>query len=353
MSAYISRMIQRFVPIGEPPVAGGPVADAPVASALLNPFVRSQSPIAAIDQRLSVSERLGHGLGGLDSPIEEVPESVTPITPSAPRIQRKVAAPLVPSLRSDHSISAPEPANGSATAIPAGSRPDSPQPDSSRPTPVAERPHDKVSAPLDPGPLFGPAPRYFDELPAPRPLAPASPGQSAPALTPSPITSARAREATSVLESSIEPPTNASLPTAPAPETISQLRPLPPTQTIENHFAWLYTESSSAAPQLEQFPPTVAREPHPTPLLYIVPRPRAPEPLIAEAIEPAHVEAPQPPPKRASPPTTRQAHGAAPTPSRQPPRQPPTGKLTIDSISQIGPLDRHFPNRRDFRLRYR
>jgi hypothetical protein len=335
MSAYISRMIQRLVPDAEPAVAGP----------LMNPFVRSRSPIAAIDQRLAVDETLGHGFGGLEAPSDDVSESpMTAATPTT-RIQRKAAGPIPSPIQ--QSVSAPPlaPSTRSPTFVPVAS-PAGPAADATE-VPKATR----SAPPLDPGPLFDPTPRYFDEVRTPEPIALESRVESV--STPTPATAARLLEATPRRDSSAN--------SAPIDARV-ELPPLLPTPNVEHHWMWPQATSASAAPQatsasaapqLVPSLPAPARAPGPQVQLYIVPRPRAAEPLIPEPGEFARVEAPQPSQTRESSTATRQTHRLAPTPVAQPPSRNRVGKLTIDSISQIGPLDRHFPNRRNFRLRYR
>lgn len=321
MSAYVSRLIQRFVPAGEPAAVEGP---------LLNPFVRSRSPIAGIDQRLGVDEQLGHGLGGLEAPSEALPDSPAVTASPVARVQRKAAGPMQPSAAPAPSLA---PASPSPTVEPVASVPETAKPTLAKP-------------PLDPGPLFDPfepKPRYFDEAPTPT-SEPTAPTAQSDVVSP---TTTEARS----LPASLRPAA-----TRPS-EALVELRPLQPTRTVEHHWGWLDAASMSAAPQLVPSSPAAtpapARAPSPAVQLYIVPRPRSPEPLIPEPVEYPHVEAPTPSSTRQSSPAARQTQRSASTPTAQSPRRNPSGKLTIDSISQIGPLDRHFPNRRNFRLRYR
>ena len=129
MSAYLHRLI----------------APEQAKTDALSPFVRSQSPIAAIDQRLGVDESLGHGLAELGAPEPEFAEpefaeqpSPQPSTVPTPTIQRKIAAPALAPSHAEAPAPAPSPEPLSAPVR----------------TPK-----------LDPGPLFDfdPTPRQFDE----------------------------------------------------------------------------------------------------------------------------------------------------------------------------------------------
>lgn len=340
MSAYVSRLIQRFMPAGEPADSGP----------LLNPFVRSRSPIAAMDQRFGVDEQLGAGPGGLEPPSDEMLETSLVATPRM-QIQRKAAGPVPrPPTQQPNDLPVPslEPPKPPSGFVPL----DSPQPTPAATAPETSSKPTLAKPPLDPGPLFDPVPRYFDEVRAPEPLAPMPPIQSE--LMTTSITEVRA------------------IPASPRPESarpskaVTELRPLsatvptaaPSSRIVEHHWGWLETAMASAAPQLMPISSaperaTPERASSPAVQLYILPRPRVPEPLITEPVEYPYVEAPSLSPMHKSSPPARQTQRSAPTSFGQPPRRNPGGKLTIDSISLIGPLDRHFPNRRNFRLRYR
>jgi hypothetical protein len=324
MSAYVSRLIQRLVPDAEPAGAGPQ----------LNPFIRSRSPIAAIDQRLAVDENLGHGFGGLEPPSDDVSEPRNTATTPTTRIQRKAAGPI-PAPMQQSNVSAPPLAQ--PTRSPTFAPVDSPADTAALPKAT------RAAPPLDPGPLFDPTPRYFDDTPAPEPIAPESPSTSISAIAAQPL------EVSSRRDSSAD---STLLPIRTSDARV-ELRPLLPTPNVEHHWIWPDATSTSAAPQLVPSAPAPARAPSSAVQLYIVPRPRQVEPLIPEPVEVARVEVPQPPPTRKSSTSTRQTHRSSSAPIAQPPSRNPGGKLTIDSISQIGPLDRHFPNRRNFRLRYR
>jgi hypothetical protein len=344
MSAYINRLIQRLLPTGEP-VVGNP-------GGLLNPFVRSQSPIAAIDQRLAVDEQLGHGFGGLEPTNLEPQEAMVAAAPAAQptRIQRKAMG----------TIEAPKPPTASFAPL-----------DNA---PQATEPTKSAALPLDPGPLFDLAPRYFDEPAAPRyfdePPAPAPMVSIVPTSRVQPTSSAETQSADAMTPRFMPSSDRARVPTPPSearfglgsviapkleprfasPDAKADIQPPWRRQTFETTSA----ASAAAAPQFVPSPQGPIEVPARAPAvqLYIVPRPRMHEPLIHEPVERAYVQAPAPSTQRASSPE-RQSSKPTPTPVAQAPRRSPGGKLTIDSISQIGPLDRHFPNRRSFRLRYR
>jgi hypothetical protein len=358
MSAYVDRLLQRFAPNDERPVVD--------AGAAMNPFVRSRSPIAAMDQRLGLDEHLGHGLveprlgvGEHELGVSEHELGVRP------RIQRKF----------DHStpaptISAPAPSKPSPEAPPGPSSEAPPKPSPARtpasPGPADSSPPSARKQPLDPISLFDPAPRYFDELPTTlaEPEADATLAGA----------EAEAAEALSPAEPPLAPSTTPS--TSPTRismvEQVITLRPMmPPVSEHEPSRAesgapsptpWLQLDldATSAAPSLpgsriEPSPRHVSSEPaaKPAPLLYIVPRPAEPEPFVPEPAPPVPEPASSRPERRAAQ-AEAQAPTTTPTPDPRTNTAPGAGQtLTIDSISQIGPLDRHFPNRRGFRLRYR
>jgi hypothetical protein len=353
MSAYINRMIQRFEPTGEP-VAGH-------HGALLSPFVRSQSPIAAIDQRLAVDEQLGHGIDGLEPTSVEPEQPVVAATPQPARIQRKAASTTEPSGQPIQSIAPIE-------SAPEGAK--------TTPSPAA--------LPLDPGSLFGPTPRYFDDPPAPAPTvsptSPVSPVSPVSTLRGQPTSSDEARPAAVMTPRVATSPDTADALTVASQARVGQEPVIVPKldprfvspvakSDLQPPWQWLTFETASnvsaaAAPQLVPHPQSPIRVPGEAPVqapgrapstaqLYIVPRPRAHEPLIPEPVERAYTPTSAPSTQRASSPPDRQTAKPTPTPVAQAPRRSAGGKLTIDSISQIGPLDRHFPSRRNFRLRYR
>lgn len=333
MSAYVNRLIQRFLPTGEP-TGGKP-------GGLLNPFVRSQSPIAAIDQRLAIDEQLGHGFGGLEPTSVDPQEAmVAPApAPQPTRIQRKAAGPIEAPKHAMETFAPPDRA------------------------PEATEPTMSAALPLDPGSLFDPAPRYFDERPAPAPIVSTFRVQPTSSNEPQPTAAMNTRVESSPNRARVpQPPSEARVglglvvapklePRSASPEAKADIQP--PWQRMI--FETASTVSAAAAPQLVPSPQAPIQAPTRAPAvqLYIVPRPRMHEPLIPEPDERAYVQAPAPSTRRASPSPERQAAKPAPNSVAQAPRRSTSGKLTIDSISQIGPLDRHFPNRRSFRLRYR
>jgi hypothetical protein len=333
MSAYVNRLIQRFAPAGEPAI-GDPS---------LNPFVRSQSPIAEVDQRLGVDEQLGHGVDGVEPTADQMPESPFDATePAAATIQRKVVGPSPVSPTQPNVAPKPslEPSNPPSAAF----EPlQGPQPSPAADAPEVSKPRSSKPPPLDPGPLFDPVPRYFDEARAPAMLAPIGP--TAPVhseVVSTSITEIRTIETAARLEAARQPSV-----------TSIELRPRPLARTIEPRFAWFESPTASVAPQ--QLPDSVEpeRAPNPTVQLYIVPRPRTPEPVVPEPVEYPHLEGPTSAPIRQSTAPAPSTRRSTSSPVAQATRHNPGGKLTIDTISVIGPLDRHFPDRRSFRLRYR
>jgi hypothetical protein len=326
MSAYLHRLIARD--------------HAPTVA--LAPFVRSRSPIAAIDQRLAVDENLGHGLAelgesapGLDLAEPELP-SPQPITvptsapeSSTPTIQRKVAAPL----SSEAAVSPSSPS--------APTRARAPQ--------------------LDPGPLFdlGLTPREFDETriheivhestttslaPEPRVL----PGHvvEQPRIAPSSLAEPRFAPLPSAEPSVARHPTleprSAPSPAqafAPAPAPWRPFEPFAP--IVAPSFAPSFAPSvapsiAPSRPGLHTLTPSAAR---------LEPSPRVELPTT----DSVQVQIPRSVQARAVPPTPERPRNTPParsTPQRK-------TRIDIESISQIGPLDHHFPNRRRLRLRYR
>lgn len=320
MSAYLHRLLTRD---SEPSLA---------------PLVHSHSPVAAIDQRLALDESLGHGLLPLDEPD---PQPITVPTPGAdsvepaPVLRRKAEPGLAPS------PSTPSPPTQHETRS------------SLAPSPT----HDVALAPglapparppkLDPGPLFGlaPEPAHFDE-------------QHLDAIVSTP---ARARNDTRPQVHAPAPtharevaPLVAPTPLAPAPlvAPASRIDPAPridPTPQVEPSPA-----SPRVTPQLEPAPrlePTPRIRPltdnlAPLPRLEPLPRPRdepTPTPSSAAPASPASRPAPTPKP---APKAER-----APRPTQ--PKRATTRPRDIESLSQIGPLERHFPLSRALRLRYR
>lgn len=322
MSAYLHRLIARDQ------------APAPT----LSPFVRSRSPIAAIDQRLAVDESLGHGLGELEGAEPELAESLpspqpitVPTPTSAPEssvatIQRKVAVPLT------------------SEATPSLASPIAPAP--------ARAPQ------LDPGPLFDldPTPRYFDETRIHEIVRESTTTSLAPELRvppPSPVVESRTTPSP-VIEPRITPRPLAEPSIVPRPALEPRTSPIPaqafapapaPWRPFELFAPTLVPAVSPARPDLHPRAPTHAR---------LEPSPRAHRPI---AVHPA--ELPTTDSVQVQIPRSGQVRGG-PTHVEHIPKTPPArptpqrkARIDIESISQIGPLDRHFPNRRRLRLRYR
>jgi hypothetical protein len=352
MSAYLSRLVQRFSP---PASDDGGVA--------LQPFIRSQSPIAAIDQRLGIDESLGHGLadasGGFDEPMAESPEPV--------RVQRKAASAnaTAPSLAAPLPATRTPAANLSAThsaahlsspaAIPSSTPTSIPTPTSS---PVSALVDDTPSVeltprrePMDPGALFAPFALHYD--------ATDEPGVTRGETERRTVEAALERRETSKAPSTaprLAPSVSPAIAPRPACSEASQLTPA----RLANAPWVVFDRNIPTIPEF--FPqPTDAPllEPKPAPLQterriaapVFEPRPPTPAPFVPE-VEPAQEVARTTSPQK----TTTRAHvesSPKPTSTPQTPSAPTRGKLNIDSISQIGPLARHFPNRRRLRLRFR
>lgn len=348
MSAYLHRLTQRFAP---------PTSDGGAPEAI--PFVRSRSPIAANDQLGQFGFGESYDLGSSDSlgdPAQpQIAASAT--SPAAVHVQRKTmgtapAAPRSPS---------PSPAPPVAEARPAPALPGVLAPtkhDLGRPVAVGsparesrDRPVDHtarhehgvpaspspVREPMDPGELFAPFPRFFDDQP--------SHGDTPTVDARSPVTHQPA---------ALPRPRVVELPPLVAPRAEAVLAPWAryearaPMQPGQPGVAPLELPSLEPRPASPSVP-----QPRALPLL-IAPKVADPRPFIPDPGEVARASSPTLPrvsigrveievvPAQANAP----AQAAVPTRNAK-------GKLDIESISQIGPLARHFPNRRRLRLRYR
>lgn len=349
MSAYLSRLIQRFSP---------PASDD--GSVALQPFIRSRSPIAAIDQRLGVDESLGQGLadarGGLDEPMAASPEPM--------RVQRKAAS----ATATAPTLAAPPPVTKAPAANLSPPQPSPVQPANEGPRPAELGPRRE---PMDPGPLFAPfALHHADDRASDdhtltpskvelrtietiidRREAAATSNNRAPALVPTPSSPAAPTPAWTEPAFTPSTPTrsDAPLPVAPRLRVVN-----PPWIAFDrNSPALPELPHRLDAPELEPQPVAPTRvESRVIPLL-IEPRRPAPAPFVPEP-EPMQTLAPTRPVSESTT-RTRTEIASKPTPSPRPSSAPTPqrGKLDIESISQIGPLARHFPNRRRFRLRFR
>lgn len=331
MSAYLHRLIARD--------------QAPAST--LSPFVRSGSPIAAIDQRLGVIDE------SLDVDSPSAPPITVPSPASAPdsnatTIQRKAASPIAASPASLASPASPAPPSSLA------SPPSPASPTIASPSPRALQ--------LDPGPLFdlAPSPRQFDETriheivrestttttTTAAPLVPES--RVAPRLEP------RIRPSPTPVEARIAPSPAIESPTRPTLEP--RTSPIPPQA---------FAPTPSPAPWRTFEPLAPISEPRleparPSPLTLastparLEPSPSAHPPIAVHPSELPTTDSVQVQPPRSVQvrigqvdieiiPSSPPAHS---TPQR-------AARPTLDSISQIGSLDRHFPNRRRLRLRYR
>lgn len=321
MSAYLHRLITRDQ----------------TPAAVLSPFVRSRSPIAELDQRLAVDEGLGHGLAQLEPAEPELGESLpspqpftVPTPASAPEsiattIQRKLATPLTSEAHSTASSTAPS------------TRARSPR--------------------LDPGPLFDldPTPRYFDETRIHEIVHESAPTSFAPEprITPSPVVESRFTPFP-VVEPRITPDPAVEPNVSPQPALEPRTSPIPaqafaptpaPWRTFEPAAPIVAPAVSPARPELVPLAPTSAR---------LEPSPRAHQPIAAHPAELPTIDSVQ-----VQTPRSVQVHigqvDIEIVPSNAPARSAPPRKarFDIESVSQIGPLARHFPNRRGLRLRYR
>ncbi|MFO7561123.1 MAG: hypothetical protein R6X02_00665 [Enhygromyxa sp.] len=340
MSAYLSRLVQRFSP---------PAED---RGAALQPFVRSRSPIAAIDQRLGVDESLGHGFGEVGGAFDE-PLADSPGDSAAPmRVQRKAASASV----AGASLSAPAPVATSSAAN-VSALPPSPAPSSVEGGDAPAADLSPRREPMDPGRLFAPFALHYDD-----PAHARDPVIAQRPAAPSKVELRTIERIVEGRESTLAPSSPAFQPSAPAP-TPSEASPITPPHSRAANVPWVVFDRHNPVdpeapdffeiPQLEPRPittTTTQTELKVVPLV-VEPRQLAPAPFVP-ASEPREAAT-----QSSAPTTTRERAEAAPKP-KPAPRAPasPTparGKLDIESISQIGPLARHFPNRRRFRLRYR
>jgi hypothetical protein len=325
MSAYVNRLLDRFSP-----AASG---DMPAS---VNPFVRSQSPIAQFDQRPDGEDSLEF-------------ESV-----AGPEDSAELAAPdpgLAPSRIQRKAVSAPAPATPSVNVSPPASAPTPEAPASARalapeaPAPVVAAPRRE---PMDPGPLFDPFRRFFaaeqaksaaphvvETEPGPSPASPQPQALAFPA-TPAP---ARVPELRAPIEAPA--PWHPLEPEVPAPTTARFLAPTKPREHAP--------ERPTVAPT---FAPAPESEPRPNVVHYATPRANPRTPFVPD---PGPGTAEFGATTRPSVHIGRVEIEVVPNPASASAQSKPAPSkpLTIDSISQIGPLARHFPNRRLFRLRYR
>jgi hypothetical protein len=336
MSAYVNRLIDRFSP-----------TEADVR-AHAEPFVRSHSPIAQFDQRPGDHDSLGFDRFAESDESTDLGEPAA-VAPTA-RIHRKA-------VNASPAVHAPAPALAPTPVAPSLSPA---VPRVASPTPRRE--------PMDPGPLFDVVPRYFDASappavipsPAPLELGPSS-REAAPSL-PAPTPSKR---------------TAVSFELDPAPRRLTP----PPVRQLELRVPSI--DTPRPAPWQPVEPDLPARTPIQVPLVTPTrPRPLVPaSPSLAPAAEPEptasprHYASPRPPAPAPYVPAPGPRPSADPSVSARPrvhigrveievipsatpaPAQSgtsaPRQKLSIDSISQIGPLGQHFPSRRRLRLRYR
>lgn len=336
MSAYLNRLVQRFSPT---------VGDGGETQAV--PFVRSRSPIVANDQLGAfgytevldgeASEPMGvSSPPGLRAPSPASPVSSLPGTPS--RVQRKSIG-AVPSASTAPSVASPV---ESAVATPRALEPaDRPAPVESQVRQLEHQPTESAlepdvspptqRQPLDPGDLFAPFPRFFDEQV--RGTEVQEVGESLPITRP-PATP-------------LEPRVRLN-----SPQVSAEASPAPsPWVPYEPHAPVRPGVAPRPAPSLE---PQPAAPPLPQRLV-IAPKIATPRPLIPDLGEPARAPALAVGPRVSIGRVEIEivpAQTTAPSPVTGPARNA-NGKLDIESISQIGPLGRHFPNRRRLRLRYR
>lgn len=355
MSAYLSRLVQRFSP---------PTSDD--GSVALQPFIRSQSPIAAIDQRLGIDESLGHGLaehsGGFDEPMADSPEPM--------RVQRKAASATAtaPTLAAPPPTTKASAANLSIASPAAAAKQPSATALSSTPARVEDTPRPAELAPrrepMDPGPLFAPFALHHDDHHDDHHGHRAT---DEPGVLPGKVELRTLEKIIERGETSLAPslaPSDSSVraPRISAPPSRSEAPLLAPPPARLANAPWVVFDRNTPAlpelphpfdaPLLEPKPATVRPELRVVPLL-VEPRRPTPAPFVPE-VEPVQEVAQT----TSSQKSTTGAHAAsapksAPTPQRPSTPTPTRGKLDIESISQIGPLARHFPNRRRLRLRFR
>ncbi|KIG17892.1 hypothetical protein DB30_02515 [Enhygromyxa salina] len=185
--------------------------------------------------------------------------------------------------------------------------------------------------PLDPGELFAPFPRFFDEQ-------------------------VRGTDVEEVAKSLpfTRPPTTPLEPRAlpSSPQVTAKASPAAsPWVPYEPHAPVRPGVAPRPAPSLE---PQPAGPPIPR-LLLVAPKIATPKPFIPDLGEPARAPALGVSPRVSIGRVEIEivpTQATAPSPVTGPERNA-NGKLDIESISQIGPLGRHFPNRRRLRLRYR
>jgi len=347
MSTYVNRLFDRSAPRGP----ARPTRD-------LHPFVRSQSPIAALDQRLGLDgasvDDFAQLPTGPDAAASDAGahEASVDDGKAAPRaiIQRKAVASATPP--SSHAL-APSSASSrgpvvsaarpSSVAVSEAASPVEPAPSPSSPPrrdpePLATIPAASAKAarrgpgapaervrsePLDPVALFDPTPRYYDES---QPEAP---------------------------ELSTDEGSESADPRS-GPGPIWVVTRAPRDGVSQPLFATAGALALEAPAYEPGASPAFEREPQRAPQLYIVPRAPRVEPFApAPAEAPAPAPAPTPAAAPSSSPTASEPSRPTQAAAEPQPQSPARQRPSINSISLIGPLDRHFPNRRDFRRRYR
>lgn len=343
MSAYVSRLLRRY--------AAGPLGREGASEGQLAPSVRSRSPIAALDQRLSVADEPSYGLdaeGSAQPAVDGHGDSPSP----GERVQRKATSPVAAGPTVGRGATAPGPVGpvGPVGEIPAAPTATSLGPNPSAAASVSAFAGDGSDAlgpqtrppPMDPGPLFDPTPRSREDAPDPLERAPARPIAFQPA-----------------------PPRRESIP-SPSQPTVSP-RARGPRPGVDDGTDRVSTPISPRVHPFEpvELAPTSQPTTQPTgqptsqPAMRVEPRLAPPRAFVPDT--PAHLVGSSAPTRvsigrvdiEVVPATTNPSASAAPSGSAQSTAPARAGRLSIDSVSVIGPLDPHFPNRRRFRLRYR
>ena len=372
MSAYVHRLLQRFA--GPRAEQGPRTAPRDPRPAGLQPFVRSRSPIATLDQRLAIDDQPSFGLdgGNVGAARSGEGDGFALPSPAGLRIQRKAlgASPVAASPVPASPVAASPSAAGSAAARPIATSKRGNFRPASASSPALEP--GSRREPMDPGPLFDhfdSAPRDFEPGEVSEPSAPtalSTPQRVSQWVPQQPLT-LEAEPVHAFDRNGLEPgearhsPRSPLTPVAFEPGTPGAPRPAPwrilePAQPARPHappFAPSPSERPlEPAPQRLPIPPELREQP----VVSATPRPSQASPFItdpgprvatsvaqATRVSIGRVEIEVVPSPSSSAAATPAAGGQAAKP----------GKLTIDSVSLIGPLDRHFPNRRRFRLRYR
>lgn len=188
---------------------------------------------------------------------------------------------------------------------------------------------------MDPGELFAPFPRFFDD-------------QATSAEIP------QLGEYSRVIQQ----------PATPLEPRVVEIPPLVAPRAEAAPAPWVPYEARAPiqpgvapleVPSLEPRPTSPSPSPSRPQLLLVAPKVPDPKPFIPDPGEVARASTSRTAPRVSIGRVEIEvvpAQASAPSQASAPARNA-NGKLDIESISQIGPLARHFPNRRRLRLRYR